>query len=158
MLSTHSTRPRPVTERLLEKIEMITESGCWIFMGSLDYAGYGHICLGRCTPMAHRVSYEHFREPVPAGLELDHLCRVRCCVNPWHLEAVTHLENIHRGKAGAKQIARTHCAKGHPYEGTNLIISIQTRNGRPRRRCRICENARCLLYFHKHKSPTKVIQ
>ncbi len=68
---------------------------------------------------AHRVAYEQTVGPVPSGLELDHRCRIRCCVNPAHLEAVTRQENVRRGTQGWDQKAKTHCAQGHEFSPEN---------------------------------------
>lgn len=77
---------------------------------------------------AHRMAYEHFKGPIPDGLYIDHLCRVRCCVNPDHLEAVSNRENILRGVgAGAIHARQKSCPLGHPY--TQLKY---------RRRCLVC--------------------
>lgn len=95
--------------------------------------------------LAHRVAYEIHVGPIPDGLEIDHLCRVRCCVNPDHLEPVTHRENMRRSPSwnsvGRRQKAKTHCPKGHPYSGYNLIV---TKSGC--RFCRKCQNS------HKRKA------
>ncbi len=73
---------------------------------------------------AHRVSYELFVDAIPDGLTLDHLCRVRHCVNPSHLEPVTMRENLMRGDtAAAKNAAKESCPQGHPYSGDNLRIT-----------------------------------
>lgn len=88
-------RPRPLIERLLAKVRP-ADSGCWIFTGAIAASGYGVIGAGpRGTGVAlvHRAAYEHFVGPIPAGLHIDHLCRVRACCNPEHLEAVTQREN-----------------------------------------------------------------
>jgi len=87
---------------------------------------------------AHRVLYEWTVGPVPAGLELDHLCRVRRCVRPSHLEPVSRRENLLRGVTiPAAHVAKTHCPAGHPYVGANLEL-------RPRgyRVCRTCHRER----------------
>lgn len=87
---------------------------------------------------AHRVVYEELVGPIPDGLMLDHLCRVRHCVNPEHLEPVTNRENVLRGEGHSAKAARaTHCLKGHPYAGENLRILS---NGW--RRCRACHRER----------------
>lgn len=79
---------------------------------------------------AYRFAYEFLVGPIPDGLELDHLCRVRLCVNPAHLEPVTHAENNKR--AG---VAKTHCKWGHPYNEANTY----RRRDRPgNRQCRVC--------------------
>jgi len=84
---------------LFERFAQYTEitDGCWLWHGTRTTAGYGHFNVqGRCY-IAHRVAYELFKGPFPAGLVTDHLCRVHHCVNPWHLEAVTCKENVWRG-------------------------------------------------------------
>lgn len=113
----------------MAKVEMVTESGCWLWTASVKPPkGYGQIGVRagvvRC---AHAVSYELFVGPIPLGLEIDHLCRVTCCVNPKHLEAVTHLENMHRSTAAeavrARHRAVTNCPRGHPYSQSNTYLS-----------------------------------
>ena len=98
-------------ERIARFVERIPFSGCWIWMGSLDSHGYGQAA----KRIAHRVIYQHLLGPIPKGLELDHLCRVRCCVNPAHLEPVTKSVNQSRGAWHNK----TQCAKGHLYDEQN---------------------------------------
>lgn len=77
------------------------DSGCWVWQKSRDQHGYGRAYVkgDRSSRLAYRVYYERLRGPVPAGLELDHLCRNPACVNPDHLEPVTHQENVRRGAA-----------------------------------------------------------
>jgi hypothetical protein len=112
---------------------------CWIWTGYCGRAGHGQVTLsaeeGRA--LVHRVTYMAEKGPVPPGLELDHLCRVPACCNPAHLEAVTHAENVRRGRSGdsvrERAAARTHCVNGHPYEGSNYRITSLGR-----RRCRVC--------------------
>lgn len=70
---------------------------CWLWLGSLNNAGYGKLTVRRVNLYAHRFAHECLVGPVPEGLELDHLCRVRRCVNPDHLEPVTRSENVRRG-------------------------------------------------------------
>lgn len=123
----------PAITRALNRA-LAGSNGCWIWDGALTSSGYGHIGIGngRMRP-AHVVTYEHFRGPVPEGLELDHLCRVRRCFNPWHLEAVTHAENVRRGAATIHE-KTGRCRKGH-----DLSIHGYVRNDRNgRMNCREC--------------------
>lgn len=109
---------------------------CWLWLGAQDLQGYGR--LG--ARLAHRVSYELFSGPIPEGLEIDHLCRVRSCVNPAHLEPVTHQENMSRSSLiGAHNRDKTHCKRGHEFtpESTRLHLDGA-------RACRICERERVL--------------
>lgn len=110
---------------------------CWGWRGDHS-SGYGverRQCNGvRSRHVAHRIAYEFVIGPVPDGLELDHLCRNRGCVNPAHLEAVTHAENSHRAPWFQDRMARTHCPKGHEYTAENTRIK---KNGG--RWCRACD-------------------
>lgn len=96
-------------------------TGCWLWIAGGKANGYGHHwCKATWkTEMAHRYAYTYYVGPIPEGLELDHLCRVRCCVNPDHLEPVTHRVNTLRGMNMAALNARkTHCKRGHELEVT----------------------------------------
>lgn len=84
---------------------------CWLWTGSKTTRGYGRVSWDRRTTGAHRVSYQALVGPIPEGLELDHLCRVKHCVNPDHLEPVTHSENVRRGVAARPPSER--CRNGH---------------------------------------------
>lgn len=75
-------------------------SGCWLWFGATTERGYGVVVANGRSIRAHRISYETAKGQIPEGLVLDHLCRVHCCVNPDHLEAVTQLENVRRGLHG----------------------------------------------------------
>ena len=123
-------------ERFNRFVMPVTESGCHLWVGSLT-GGYGYIGdeNGK-KEEAHRFAYEQAKGPIPEGLQLDHLCRVRCCVNPDHLEPVTNKVNCLRGIGFVAVNARkTHCRKGHPYHGENLLLRP---NGY--RRCRTCDS------------------
>lgn len=107
-------------ERLAKAERGPTE--CWIWDGPI-VSGYGSVSVkegNRLTcVMAHRLSYFLKKGSIPSGLELDHLCRNRLCVNPAHLEPVTSRENVLRsGGVASKNAAKTHCPCGHPYYTT----------------------------------------
>lgn len=70
---------------------------CWIWQKLLTPDGYARISVHRNNRRAHRVYYEHYVGPIPEGKQIDHLCRVRACVNPWHLEPVPPAANVRRG-------------------------------------------------------------
>ena len=106
-------------------------SGCWLWSRGLQSRGYGsYRRLGEYT--AHRVSYRLFVGPIPDGLELDHKCRTKCCVNPKHLEAVTPKENTGRWRATI-----THCPSGHKFTSENSWLG-KTRRGHTHRLCKEC--------------------
>jgi hypothetical protein len=110
------------------------DAGCWIWQGTRNDAGYGILTSRGRRLRAHRVSYIAFVGPIPDGLILDHLCRVRHCVNPAHLEAVTQRENILRGESNSAVTYRTgYCRNGHERIQENL----NKRGG-----CMPCRNAR----------------
>lgn len=115
--------------RFISKIA-VQDDGCWLWTSSLQYKGYGTFWGGEGSVYAHRWAYEHSVGAVPDGLELDHLCRVRACVNPGHLEAVTHAENCRRRPLGP--IPAT-CKRGHDLSGENLFF-----NTYGYRMCRAC--------------------
>lgn len=123
----------PIKDRMLRQI--VKRDGHWIWTGPIrGKQGYGAITIKRKSFCAHRVMYETFIGPIPDGLQIDHICRVRNCVNPEHLEPVTCRENILRGEGVcAKNAKKTHCPKGHLYSETNTLY---TREGG--RQCRTC--------------------
>jgi len=115
--------------RLASKIEH-ADSGCWLWIGQIDSEGYGRLSHSR----AHRLVFAELVGPIPDGLELDHLCRVRNCVNPMHLEPVDHRTNVLRGAGtAARHAAARACPQGHPYDEANT-----GRNSRGWRRCLAC--------------------
>lgn len=120
-------------ERFWSKVAQVGNvCECWIWTAALNNAGYGAFGLDGKIVRAHRLAYESTIGSVPVGLELDHLCRDRACVNPYHLEPVTHQVNMQRGDTGKHLADRTHCPSGHEYTPEN------TRIYRSMRYCREC--------------------
>lgn len=112
-------------------------SGCWLWLGMQNGAGYGLVKHVGRRLMVHRVTYELMIAEVPDGLVLDHLCRVRRCANPYHLEPVTNTVNLLRGEGfGARNARKTSCDSGHPLSGANLLISCDQRV------CRTCKRTK----------------
>jgi hypothetical protein len=119
---------------------------CWAWTGGRSGGRYG---MYR-RQYAHRIAYEQLVGPIPDGLELDHLCRNTLCVNPDHLEPVTHAENTRRGFGPAGMAARrTHCPHGHPYDAANTYV--RATGGR---RCRICSLASSREEYRKRRGVT----
>lgn len=129
-------------ERFEAKYIPVPESGCWLWMGAGNGNGYGQFWhQGRMRP-AHRIAYEYCVGIVPSGLFIDHLCRVRCCVNPDHMEAVTNKENVLRGDGlTARHKRKTHCPYGHPYDEKNTYCYSSGK-----RECRVCNMLRSRQY------------
>src|SRR5690606_24154407 len=113
------------------------EDGCWLWAATKNQDGYGRFWHNGRLCSAHRVAYEMLVGPIPEGTELDHLCRVRACVNPVHLEAVTHKENVFRSPINPTTIwaARDHCHRGHEYTPENTYRNPKKPNTRCCRQC-----------------------
>ncbi len=127
--------------RILAKLVRRGDDECWGWLGC-HVKGYGAAQIDRRLRLIHIVMYESVHGAVPDGLELDHLCRNRGCPNPSHLEAVTHQVNALRGEGPtARNATKTHCPRGHPYGGDNLIHE-KSGEGLLRRKCRICKKER----------------
>lgn len=136
---------RSIPERFWSKVAF-TES-CWLWNGARTTQGYGRFNVSRGPVPAHRWSYEFCVGQIPEGLTIDHLCRVRYCVNPDHLEPVTIRTNILRGEGIAGRNSRkTRCLDDHPFSPENTYV-------RPRgsRVCRICLNLAMTRYRGKKK-------
>lgn len=144
-------KPGPKVRSLKERFDakwVEDESGCWLWTASITKSGYGvfthHAGLGKRgygkQQRAHRLAWELYRGPFPEGLQVDHLCRVRHCVNPDHLEPVTARENQLRSNSVSGHFAKqTHCVNGHEFTDANTY-----RHGPDKRwrMCRACVNAR----------------
>lgn len=148
-------KKRPAIERFDEKTAIDLATGCIEWTGANNGAGYG-MFFTEWVPggsdkrvLAHRWAYEYHIGPIPEGLSLDHLCRNRACVNVFHLEPVTHQENVLRGTgASAIHAKKTHCDSGHPFSGDNLILRS---NGRWRD-CRECKRQKDRRYRTQRKA------
>lgn len=140
---------KDVAARFLRKI-LFTYS-CWIWQGATSH-GYGVFRDGEKTVVAHKFLYERLVGKVPEGLDLDHLCRNRACVNPNHLEPVTRQVNLLRGETiTASNAAKTHCKKGHPFSGEN----VQRLQGR--RRCKTCYRYITMMGNRRYRAKLKVL-
>ena len=116
----HPRQPKllPLVERFWAKVNK-TDT-CWLWTATRNRAGYGKFFVDGKNRQSHRYAYELLTGPIPVGLQLDHLCRVRHCVNPDHLEPVTCRENLLRGDTfQARNAAKTECPQGHPYDEVN---------------------------------------
>lgn len=131
----------------------LTAAGCWEWGGRRTSKGYGALKVERRETRAHRLAFEMFVGPIPDGLEIDHLCRNRACVNPDHLEAVDHHTNLLRGDTLAHRHAiAVSCPFGHPYDEENTVIVRRADPSRPvERRCRACKRRRDREQYRKRQ-------
>lgn len=116
-----------------------TES-CWIWLGYLNRYGYGQLQYDNKMYLAHRLAYELIKGQIKSNLDLDHLCHNRECVNPNHLEPVTHKENISRNES------KTHCSNGHKFTEGNMYVFP---NGKTKH-CKICRRQWDKKRYYKH--------
>ncbi len=122
-------------ERFWERVNKV-ENGCWEWRGCCGRNGYGMFSYQGQSVLAHRFSLNLSQISIPFGLEVDHLCRNRRCVNPSHLEIVTHQINVLRGNSSPPNKNRqdTHCPHGHPYDLFNTYF--MPHGGRSCKACR----------------------
>lgn len=132
-------------EYILSNIK-ISLNGCWEWQRKINkITGYGQLSFKKQHFLAHRISYKIFKEEIPIGLVINHLCKNRKCVNPEHLEIVTLRENILKGNGfAAVNTQKEVCLRGHLLSGINLYI---TPDGR--RQCKICMKIRGKIYLEK---------
>lgn len=144
----HGTTADPI--RVLDRYEVVA-AGCWRWTGFVSDDGYGRISRHYGESCAHRYFYRELVGPIPPGMELDHLCRNRGCVNPAHLEPVTHQENVRRGalgygsrrvcKAGIHDISASSAWHINP-NGTRTCAGCYELNYKEQNRRRTMKNSR----------------
>jgi hypothetical protein len=143
-------------DRIRKKIQFGPPEECWPWIGAKRVSGYGKLRMGGKEFYAHRVIYELLIGPIPKGLQIDHLCRNRACVSPYHLEIVTPKMNIQRGIPFRQRT--THCPQGHPYTPENTYL--YHKDGRPRgayRQCRACALERAQKWAENNRERRRAI-
>ena len=146
--------------RIVSKVCIDEETGCWNWTGAINSAGYGTMRAIRFGYLAgecytHRIMYGIMKNKIPDGLHADHLCRNPRCCNPYHLEAVTPAQNVLRGNGACALNARkTHCVHGHELSGDNLIKRNYrgATDGSFYRSCRTCKNNQAKMAHNQRKS------
>lgn len=138
-----NARSRTSIEKLMRHVHVEPNSGCWLWLGATKRRGYGSAWWQGRFMGAHRAVYLAHGGIVPDGTELDHLCRTPQCVNPDHLEPVTHQENMRRGRYGAT----THCPHGHPYDTENTY-----RRPNVTRVCQTCRRDQERARYHAKRN------
>ena len=125
------------TQRFLDNVMPEPNSGCWLWMGSQAAHGYGMLSVNGKPCRAHRVSWEMYNGPIPDGLHILHKCDNPPCVNPSHLYAGTHKDNMRDRSERRRhhEMKKTHCRNGHPFDGDNVA-------SKPNSRERVCVTCR----------------
>jgi len=128
--------------RFEQKISPEPNSGCWIWAGASNRLGYGRFNINQKIEYAHRLSWQLHKGEIPTDKQIDHLCRVRLCVNPDHMEVVSHRTNSLRGMGvGGINSRKTHCKNGHELSGANLKLTLGDMYRCQHRRCVQCAKA-----------------
>lgn len=154
-----NTEPTPhygdkrLPPRFWAKVEACNDTGCWLWTASIGNHGYGCYGVGGLrngkswTDVAHRIAYKALVGEIPPDLVTDHLCRVRRCVNPAHMEIVTNRVNLLRGNGwSGRKHRQTHCIHGHELAGDNLYVYPGGS-----RQCRICKREQGRRYTAKKR-------
>lgn len=136
--------PRPVLDRIFARTLV---ADCWLWQGSVTHGGYAKVSVSRKEwRLGHRIVWQEMVGPIPEHLVIDHLCRVRNCLNPDHMELVTPGENVRRGRN--QYFKKSHCANGHEFTLENTYI----RQNKPNwRYCRTCNRIAQKKYQEKRK-------
>ena len=144
-------KPSTTITRLLYKIQVDPDTGCWIWQGNKSRIGYGLIIVNKRTTSPHRVSYQYFIGEIPDGKEVHHRCYVRACCNPLHLDVVFHRENL----IDAFLDVRTSdsCQNGHPYTEENTRVG---KHGN--RTCRTCNRETLKRFRERNPDAARAIQ
>ena len=140
--------------KIWDRVKKCPDTGCWLWTGFINPGGYAAMSIWDSRDQksysfrVHQATYAHKNGLPPPGLVTDHLCRVRHCVNPEHLQMVTNRENVLRGDGyTAKRARQTHCKNGHPLKGDNLYIN-------PSSGGRVCRT--CVAKLNKKYEKTRV--
>jgi hypothetical protein len=137
--------------RFWEKVQPEPNTGCWLWTGAAINTGYGKVNHGRPSRqlLAHRVAFTELVGEIPPGRQMDHLCRVRLCCNPAHLEAVTAAQNVWRRAVAPKPAERRVLAFGPESKRSHGNRSSYARGCR----CEPCTaaNTRACGLYHAHR-------
>lgn len=145
--------PMTTVETFCRKI--IVTDGCWLYNGYIAQSGYGQFAIKGRSKFTHRIMWELVGRDIDLTKRLDHLCRVRNCVNPAHLEQVTARTNTVRGiSVPAINANKTHCVRGHELSGDNLYV----RKASQKRNCKRCHRDMMRLRMRRIKAELKARQ
>ena len=144
--------------RLFNKLTYAEDSTCWLWNGTKDWNGYGKIRFNNKMQYVHRVAFQLFKGPLAKGLVVDHICNIKSCVNPIHLQLITQTANVLRSNAfSGINHRKQFCPKGHKLQIPNLDPSELKRGGR---RCLICsqqQHRNSYVILKKHKDSNSII-
>lgn len=133
---------RPDEERFWLNVASREPGECWLWTGVLNRNGYGRFSVGGHRRVAHRWLYQSLNGSLPEGIQLDHVCRVRRCVNPAHLDPVTPQVNNQRAARTGRRSTATRCVNGHAFDLANTYLHTRKTDGYTRRGCRACDRNR----------------